>query len=99
MNNILSKEIIQEWGLGSLPEMKQIEMVDRIGRLIYQALLVRSLDILSEKEQTELDLLLEEDTTTPEDVLGFLSSKIPTFNQLRVEEIEKLKEDLFVPTH
>lgn len=99
MNNILSKEIIQEWGLGSLPEMKQIEMVDRIGRLIYQALLVRSLDILSEKEQTELDLLLEEDTTTPEDVLGFLSSKIPTFNQLRVEEIEKLKEDLFVSTH
>lgn len=98
MNNILSKEIIAEWGLESLSEIKQVEMVDRIGRMIYQAVLVRSLDILSEKEQTELDLLLEEDTTTPQEVLVFLSQKIPTFNQLRIEEINKLKEDLFVST-
>lgn len=98
MNNILSKEIIAEWGLGSLPEMKQIEMVDRIGRLLYQAMLVRSLDILSEVEQTEFDLLLDEDTTTPKEVMEFLKSKIPTFDQMMNEEREKLKGDLLVPT-
>lgn len=97
MNSILSKEIVHEWGLQSLPEMKQIEIVDRIGRMLYQAILVRSLDILSEKEQVELDLLLDEDTTTPQDVLIFLNTKIPTFNQLRLEEISKLKEDLLMP--
>ncbi len=97
MQNILSKEMITEWGLQNLPEMKQVEMVDRIGRLLYQAVMVRSLDILSEKEQTELDLLLDEDTTTPQDVLKFLASKIPTFEQMRQEEVAKLKEDLLVP--
>ncbi len=97
MNNIISKDIIAEWGLGSLPEAKQVEITERIGRLMYQAILVRSLDILSEKEQTEFDLLLDEDTTTPQTVLGFLKSKIPTFDILLAEEKAKLKEDLLVP--
>ena len=72
-------------------------MVDRIGRIMYQAILVRALDILSEKEQTEFDLHLDEDTTTPDDVLGFLQLKIPTFEQLVLEERQKLKDDLLVP--
>ena len=98
MHNILSKDMVAEWRLGALPEIKQVEMVDRIGRLLYQAILVRSLDILSEKEQTEFDLLLDEDTTTPQEVLKFLAGKIPTFEEMRQEEVEKLKEDLLVPT-
>lgn len=94
----LSKDVIKEWGLESLPEEKRVDIVDRIGKMLYQAILVRSLDILSEKEQTEFDLLLDEDTTTPENVLGFLQSKIPTFEQLVLEERKSLKEDLLVPT-
>lgn len=95
--NLLSKDIIHEWGLGKLPEVKQVEIVERIGRMIYQAILVRALDILTEKEQTELDLLLDEDTTTPQDVLVFLNSKIPTFERLVQDERNSLKEDILVP--
>jgi hypothetical protein len=94
--NPLSKDIIAEWGLGELPLEEQIDMVDRIGRLIYQALLVRSLDILSEVEQEEFDLLLDEDTSTPEEVVLFLERKIPTFKLLLKEEVSKLKADILV---
>jgi hypothetical protein len=97
MNDILSKDLIREWGLESLPKDKQLEMTDRIGRMIYQAILVRALDILSEKEQTEFDLLLDEDTSTPQSVLAFLQSKIPTFEQLVAEERNNLKKDLLIP--
>ena len=98
MTDILSQDVIQEWGLSSLPKEKQMEMVERIGRLVYQAILSRALDILSEKEQIEFDLLLDEDATTPQDVLAFLSSKISTFDQLVLEERQKLKADILVPT-
>lgn len=98
MNDILSKDVVKEWGLETMPLEKQADMVDRIGKMIYQAILVRSLDILSEKEQTEFDLLLDEDTTTPQDVLAFLQSKISTFEQLVMEERQNLKQDLLVPT-
>jgi hypothetical protein len=94
--NPLSKDIVSEWGLGDLPPQDQIDMVDRIGRLIYQAILVRSLDILSEVEQEEFDLLLNEDTTTPEEVVLFLERKIPTFKILLKEEVAKLKADILV---
>ncbi len=98
MTNTLSQDIIQEWGLEGLPPEKQQDMVERIGKLVYQAILVRSLDILSEQEQTEFDLLLDEDSTTTQDVMVFLHSKIPTFEMLLGEEREKLKVDLMVPS-
>lgn len=94
---LLPKETVVEWGLQNLPEEKQVEMVDRIGRFIYQAVLVRALDILSDKEQEEFDVLFEKDSTTPEDVLRFLASKIPTLEALVAEEREKLKDDILVP--
>ena len=97
MNDILSKDIVNEWGLGALSLEKQIDIVDRVGKMIYQAVFVRALDILSEKEQTEFDLLLDEDTATPQDVLAFLQSKIPTFEQLVLEERQNLKKDLLIP--
>ena len=97
MNNLLTKDVVTEWGLGSLEPEKQAEMVERIGRLMYQAILVKALDILSEKEQVEFDLLLDEDSTTPDDVLGFLQKKIPTFDLMVIEERRALKEDLLMP--
>ncbi len=98
MNDILSKDVVKEWGLGSLPSEKQSEMVERIGKMIYQGILVKALDILSEKEQVELDLLLDEDATTPDTVLTFLQSKIPTFDRLVADERQSLRNDLLVPT-
>lgn len=96
MKNILSSDIIAEWGLQSLSPEKQVETVERIGKIIYQALLVRSLDILSEKEQEEFDQLLDKDSTTPDDVLAFLQKKISNFDKIVLEERKSLKEDLLV---
>lgn len=92
----LIKNAVEQWGLQGLPEAEQLDMVERLGRLIYQAVLVRSLDILSETEQEEFDLLLDEDETTMEDVILFLQSKIPTFKILLNEEVSKLKADILV---
>ncbi len=57
---------------------------------LYQAVLVKSLDILSGEEEAQLDSILDEDTTTTEQVLAFLKSKIPTFDRLVLEERLKL---------
>ena len=97
MNTAVSIDIIKEWGLQSLSPEKQEEMVERIGRIMYQAILVRSLDILSEGEQDEFDALLDKNDTNPQTVLAFLSSKIPTFDQLLKDEKENLKKDLLIP--
>ncbi len=97
MNTPLSKDIIKEWGLQSIPPEKQEEVVERIGKLLYQAILVRSLDILSEKEQDDLDKLLDKDDTTPQTIFAFLESKIPTFQDLLRDEKTSLKRDILMP--
>ena len=93
---ILSKEIIKEWQLDSLPDNKREEVVNKIGRILYQAILVRTLDILAEEDQNELDTLMDKDGTTPKDVLLFLKKKIPTFEALVKEERENLKRDILI---
>ncbi len=90
----LSKEIITEWNLGTLPKENRTDLVSRISRMLFQALMVRSLDILSEGEQAELDDLMNQNSTTTDDVLIFLKSKIPTFSMLVKEERENLKKEI-----
>ncbi len=63
----------------------------------YQAILVRSLEVLSAVEEEERDRLMDNDRTTQEDILLFLESKIPTFEKLVLEERKNLKEDLLIP--
>jgi hypothetical protein len=92
----ISKNIIADWGIGPLSPEKQEKVIREIGLMIYQALLVRSLDILSIKEQEALDMLLDINTTTTEEVLIFLKSKIPTFDALLKEERQKIKEDILL---
>jgi hypothetical protein len=93
---ILSKEITKEWELSKLPESKREEMVNRIGRILYQAVLVRTLDILSEDEQNELDEIMNKNSTTPKDIFIFLKKKIPTFDELVREERDSLREQILL---
>ncbi len=93
---ILSKEITEEWKLDSLPQEQKEETLNRIGRILYQAVLVRTLDILSETEQDELDELMNQNSTTPKDVLLFLKKKIPTFDDLLREERNMLRDSILL---
>ncbi|MEQ1561276.1 MAG: hypothetical protein ABL899_00975 [Nitrospira sp.] len=88
--NKLTADIMKDWNINPKTDAEKNAEVLRIGQTLYQAILVKSLDILSEKEEEKLDALLNKDTTTVEDVLKFLKSKIPTFDLLVKEERENL---------
>ncbi len=92
--DFINPEIIRDWKLEHLSAEEQLDVLDRVGRLLYQAVLVRSLDILSEKEQGELDTLLDEEETTSADVYAFLNTKIEKFGDLVFEEREELRKTL-----
>lgn len=92
----LPEDIVKDWGLSNLSPEEQLQVIDRINRLLFQAMLARCLDLLTEDEENELDLMLDNEEMKPENVLSFLASKIPTFEQIRLEEIENLKRDILV---
>lgn len=92
----LPDDIIKEWGLSNLSSEEQVSAIEKINRILFQAILARSLDLLIDEEQDELDKMLDDNDMTPDKILIFLSEKIPTYEAIRLEEIESLKRDILV---
>lgn len=96
MDDKILNEGVKEWGLEGLDRNDQEKMLEKISGLLYQMLVSRAGDILSENEQKELDSLLDGDNTTPKDVLVFLNDKISNFEDVLKEVREKLKEEMML---
>lgn len=93
MDEILKQNIIKDLGLDKLSQAEQEEVLLSIGKLIYQGVIVRVMNELSEKDKEEFDKLLMEKIDDQEAVFNFLKSKIPHLDELVNEEIGKFKKE------
>lgn len=84
--------IITLFEIDKLPEDKQEETISRIGKIIFQSVLVRVLPVLSEEELAQYEKLVE-DNATPDVLLDFFFEKIPSFLQIIVEETENFRKE------
>ena len=94
--DILQKNITKELGLENLPEDKREEVYLRISKIIYQNIMIRVVEILSEEEQDEFNKLLDEVAKTEgesDKILEFLKAKIKNFDDIVAEEIVRFKEE------
>lgn len=83
------------WGmfnLDQLPPEKAGEMVDRLGNMVMQAVLVRVLPTLSEEDFSEYEKVA--DTGEGDAILKFLLEKIPELPKVIEEEAETLRAEL-----
>jgi len=92
MFNQINKNIVLTLGINALPVEKQKEAMERLGSIVYQEVMLRVLDILTEEEKEAFEKLIEKDND-PETMFGFLSDKIPNLNEIVKEEAEKLREE------
>jgi hypothetical protein len=88
------KETIEDlFELDKMPPEKAAEMVNRLGTLVFQAVLVRALPMLSETDLTEYERIIE--AKEGGDILfKFLSEKVPDFENIITEEAELLRAEL-----
>ncbi len=86
------KNIIELFELEKLPEEKREETVARIGQIIFQAVLVRILPLLEEKDLAEYNKLMDEGAA-PDVVLDFFFEKIPAFMGIVAEETENFRRE------
>lgn len=87
--------MVKEWGLEKLSQEEQDSYIERIGKLIYQAVIVRASEEMSSADQAAFDAFMNEhpEAEAPA-ILDFLSGRIDTFAALIAEETAKLKEML-----
>jgi len=92
MFNQINKNIVLTLGINTLPVEKQKEAMERLGAIVYQEVMLRALDILTEEDKDEFEKLIEKDPN-PEIMFDFLLGKIPNFEEIVKEEAEKLREE------
>lgn len=93
MQDILKKNIIKDLGLDALPEKDQEEALLTVGKIIFQTVLIRVLQELTEKEKDQFEKLLTEKPDDEETILSFLQAKIPHLNDIVNEEVAKFKRE------
>ncbi len=92
MFNDINKNIVTTLGINNLPVEQQKEAMERLGAIVYQEVMLRVLDILSEEDKDAFEKLIEKDSN-PESMFAFLSEKVPNLDEIVREEAEKLREE------
>lgn len=92
MHPVLQANIVKALGFDALSADKQTELLSTIGTIIYQRIMLRVLEELSETDKDEFDLLLGKEQRGGDELYQFLQSKIPHLSQLVHEEIVKFKQ-------
>ena len=90
MNENIRKILVNELGLANLSESEQAPLIEQIGQVLMQAIMLRVVPALSEEDAKSFETLVE--GKDPAAVFQFLGSKVPEFDQIVVEEVQKFKE-------
>lgn len=90
ITTIQGKDLIKELNLEGLPEEKQAKLIYEMVNLVYDRILFRIADDLTEDEAIELNKLL--DSGEEKKIFEFLERKVPDFITLLKEEIKNFED-------
>lgn len=93
----IQKAIIESLGLVDLPSDEQEEFLESIGAVIYEGVLMRAAERLTDTERIELDILVD-DNADPEKLFTFLESKIRDLPVIIKEEVVNYKKEVDLVT-
>ncbi|MCX6799546.1 MAG: DUF5663 domain-containing protein [Candidatus Falkowbacteria bacterium] len=96
MQDILNRNIIKELGIDSLPEKEKREILERIGKVIFESIMIRVIEALDEDGQIIFEQILSEAEHSPnkgEMIIEFLRSKVPNIDEVIEEEVIRFKKD------
>ncbi len=93
MDTILQDNIIKDLGLDVLPESEREEALMSIGKMVFQGVLMRVLDEMSDEDAEAFGKLMEEKPDDQQAFLNFLQSKVPNLDEIVKEEAMNFKRD------
>ena len=84
----IQENLIKELRLEHLSEQEVEKRMEDVGLIIYQNVLMRVMDILTDKEQDDFEELLDHNAH-PNEIFVFLKNKVPEFENIIKEEAKK----------
>ena len=90
--SIQCKDIIQELNLGNLSEDEQVEMISEMSDVVYEKIILKVLEKLSDEDSVVLTNLLSAEKF--DEATDFINEKIPNFEEVMDEEITDFQDEL-----
>lgn len=88
----IREKIISLFEIYKLPESKREEMITRIGKVIFQSVLIKTLPLLENKEIEEYEKLIDSQSEA-DIILDFFLEKVPGFLNIVREELEVFRKE------
>jgi hypothetical protein len=92
MNKELKNKIISDFGLSSMSPEEQEDMIERVGNLLFEAVIGRSVDELDTEHLDQFEKVIEGAGGDYEKVISFLKNNVPDFKEIVSEEMNRLKK-------
>jgi hypothetical protein len=89
----IKQTIVDLFELDKMAPEKSAEMVERLGKLVFQSVLVRVLPMLSEADFAEYEKIVD-GKEGGEVLFKFFGEKVPGFENIIAEESEALRAEL-----
>lgn len=91
MNNDLNKKIIEDFGLASMDSREQEKMIEKIGNLLFESVVERSVDAMDDGALSEFEQIVDGAGDDYQKVISFLKNRVPGFETIVSEELFRLK--------
>ncbi len=92
-NTAAAANVVSALGIEALPVDEQREVLDRVGGLLFGAVVSRTMEILSAGDRAALGELFAGESTSGDEILAFLTPRVPNLDAIVAEEAGKLKSE------
>lgn len=87
------KNLVEEMGLASLPEEKQLELIGKMGEVLIKRIMVETFDRLGEDGVVEYEKMVDGGASEDE-VKRYFESKIPDYSAMIEKIVADFKEEM-----
>lgn len=91
MDEDFKKKIIEDFGLRNMPPADQDSMIEKIGNLLFESVVERSVDVMDDQAVTDFEKELDSAGGDYGKVVSFLKTRTPGFDEIVSQELSRLK--------
>lgn len=91
MDSNFKQKITEDFGLSKLDQDTQEKMIQRIGNMLFEAVVERSIDEMSEESISAFEDLIGSVGRDYDKVIAFLGTHTPNFQTIVSDEMARLK--------
>lgn len=91
MDEDLKKKIAKDFGIAGMRDDEQEKMIEKIGNLLFESVVERSLENMDEETMNQFDETVTNAGEDYQKVISFLKSNVTGFDGIVTDEISRLK--------